>query len=160
MYDSTANRIRASLTATLAFVLFLTGTFSADPLSAQDPPPTSAVCYACGPGCNGGRMCIPAGGGRYGGKVCKNAGGPEFLEDVCHCWPSGGICLGAGEKPKLARAEALSAVERGRMLPTNGQFYVATRGGHVIVRRKCDGEAIGRVLVAGSGRRSAVRTVG
>ncbi len=82
------------------------------------------------------------------------------MEDVCHCWISGGICLGAGEKTKLARAEALSAVESGRMLRTDGQFYVATRGDQMIVRRKCDGEAIGRVLIAGSGRRSVVPAVG
>ena len=46
------------------------------------------------------------------------------------------------------------------MLTADGLFYVATRGDEVIVRRKCGGKAIGRIVVAENGSRSIVPVVG
>ena len=160
MFDTTANGKRFSLTMGLALALVVAAAHFASPLAAQ-PPPTTPVCFECGPGCNNGRMCIQARAGKYGGKVCTNSGGPEYAEDVCHCWPTGGVCQGTGPQGgESAQAEALDAVEDGRMLRTDGLFYVATRGDQLIVRRKCDGKAIGRVLIAEDGGRSAIPAVG
>jgi len=48
---------------------------------------------------------------------------------------------------------------RNNALPADGLYYVATRGDDLIVRRKCGGKAIGRIVVAADGGRSVAPAV-
>ena len=156
---------RFSLKMMMAFALVVAAACFANPLSAQLPPPGSTACFECMPGCeegNGGRLCDWAGPGRLGGIECVVGSGPLPGNPFCFCTYKGGICEGASddENSLLAQRKALDAVRWGEELPADGLFYVATRGEDLIVRRKCGGEAIGRIVVAENGNRSIVRAVG
>jgi hypothetical protein len=43
--------------------------------------------------------------------------------------------------------DALASVTAGIMLNADGLYYYGTQGGQLVLRRKCDGSAVGRVAI-------------
>ncbi len=49
------------------------------------------------------------------------------------------------QETEALEQDALASVTAGIMLNVDGLFYYGTQGGHLVLRRKCDGSAVGRV---------------
>jgi len=99
--------------------------------------------------------------GEVGWHRVRDGRGPLPGSEICHCYAKGGVCEGAPDEGNslLVEREALDAVMRNNALPADGLFYVATRGNDLIVRRKCGGKAIGRIVVAADGSRSVAPAI-
>ena len=137
----------------------------AEPLAAQPPPPPDgSICWQCIGGCGGGWICDGIEQeNRFGSNNCQTGGGP--VPGRCHCYPSGGVCetesdddsIGlAPDETKAMEEVALAVVAAGSMLPADGLFYYASRGDHLVLRRKCGDSIVGQVAVAELGNGSQV----
>ena len=149
-------QVNRGLPLTLAIPLALAMFFVAAPLSAEAPaPPTGSICWSCVNGCGGGWICDGRGGGIFGSNDCDVGDGP--VGDRCHCFPSGGVCeiqtTQAPEETRAMEERALAVLATGGTLPADGLFYYASRGDQLVLRRKCDGNLVGRVAVAEIGSR-------
>lgn len=148
-----SNRGRCTLPQILAIPIMLALALVAEPLSAQLPP--GSVCWGCVDGCRDGLICDGVDDGTFGSNDCAVGDGP--VAGRCHCFPSGGVCEGFAQAPdemQSAEDEALAVFAAGGTLPANGPFYTASRGEHLVLRRKCDDELVGRMAVAEAGAAS------
>lgn len=56
--------------------------------------------------------------------------------------------------------EALDAFAHGRMLPSNGAFFVGVRGDEIVLRQKCGGTLVARLALSNMGIRSRMVLAG
>lgn len=124
----------------------------AQPVLAQESSGESpGICQGCVQGCElgpGGTICDHKGPGGIGFTECRVTESPT---GSCFCLMEGELCEVIDDYESMAsQVEAFEALERGEMLPADGIFYLATRAGELVLRRKCDGALVNPVTVLAS----------
>lgn len=148
---------RGSVGASLVGVAVLLVSIMAAPvaLSAQ----VEDECWACGRAkCQVGgeyRKCTPS---DEGSAECKQTL-PSKRYACGRCNDRGELCE-EGFVSATEVDEALDAFAHGRMLPSNGAFFIGVRGDEIVLRQKCGGTLLARLALSNMGIQSRMVLAG